>query len=69
MFVCRSFDGQIFGVGETLMMAFEDMVENMELSVDDDSPDPRDCEFFEQIEVNIRETKTWSIEPQYEFEE
>ena len=69
MFVCRSFDGQIFGVGETLMLAFEDMVENMDLSVDDDSPDPGECEFFEQIEVNIRETKTWSIEPQYEFDE
>ena len=68
MFVCRSFDGQgqIFGVGNTLMESFEDMVENMDLSVDDDSPDPGECEFFEHIEVNIRETKTWSIEPEYD---
>lgn len=64
MFVCRL--DYVFGVGNTLMESFEDMVENMDLSVDDDSPSPGDCEFFEQIEVNIRETKTWSIEPEYD---
>lgn len=65
MFVC-TFD-EFFGIAETPMMAYESMAENMELGVDEDSPDPRDCEFFEQIEVSIRETKTWDIQPQYEF--
>lgn len=61
MFVCRL--DYVFGVGNTLMESFEDMVENMDLSADQDSPDPHDCEFFEQIPVDIQETKTWSIEP------
>lgn len=65
MFVCRLDD--VFGVGETPMLAFEDMVETMDLGVLDTPVEPSECEFFEQIEVNIRETKTWSIEPQYEF--
>lgn len=64
MFACH-LDSD-FGIGETPMEAFENMVENMDLGVDEDSPDPNMCEFFEQIEVNIRETKTWSIEPEYE---
>lgn len=57
----------VLGMGHTPMESFEDMVENMGLEDDEDTPSPRDCQFFEEIGVNIRETKTWSIEPQYEF--
>jgi hypothetical protein len=64
MFVCN-FSG-VFGMGHTLMLSFEDMIENMDLGEFDDTPSPQDCDFFEQIEVNIRETKTWSIEPEYD---
>lgn len=69
MFVCRNVE--FFGVGETPVMAWEDMVYQMMeaevLLTGDENPDPNDCEFFEQIEVNISSKTTWSIEPQYEF--
>lgn len=69
MFVCR--ENEFFGVGETPMLAYEDMVDNMleaeVLQIGDENPDPHDCEFFEQIEVNIESKTTWDIQPQYEF--
>jgi len=66
MFVCRLNDA--FGVGYNPLEAFDDMMNTI---MDNDGLEategiePRDCEFFEHIEVNIQETKTWSIEPQY----
>lgn len=68
MFVC-TFAHTVFGVSDTPMNAFKNMLENAEESYGDDyvkGIEPFDCHFFEQIEVNIRENTAWSIEPQYE---
>lgn len=69
MFICR--ENEFFGVGDTLLESFEDMVDNMleaeVLQIGDEGPDPRDCRFYEEIAVNIESKTTWDIRPQHEF--
>lgn len=70
MFVCKFHhnDNAVFGSGDTLLESFHDMLEmagecwSMEYV---ESIGPHDCEFFEQIEVDIQANTTWIIEPQY----
>lgn len=66
MFVCR-FESS-FGFGHNPLEAFEDMIANIEDVNGMAAADgivPPDCEFYESIDVEISENKTWSIEPQY----
>ena len=64
MFVCRL--DEVFGVGETVLESFNDLVDTLDLGEFDTPVDPAECEFFESISVSIRETKTWDIVPEYE---
>lgn len=64
MFVCTFED--FFGMGETCLDAYNALVSNMETESDGGSVSPEDCDFFARVDVEITETRTWGINPDWD---
>ena len=62
MFVC-TFAYNVFGVGDTPIKAFHNMLEKAGDCHGSDGITPWDCHFFQERLVSIEEKTTWTIEP------